>query len=51
MTGALVVTPADIKWCLSVLPDKKARIDELKDGGKIVIVEEKVGGHNGESSN
>ena len=39
MTGALVATPEDIAWYLSIVPADRDVIESLKTDGKIVVVE------------
>jgi len=38
--SALVVTPADVRWALGLVPDRKARLDKLVKSGEVVIVDE-----------
>jgi len=46
---ALVVTPADVAWYLSIFPDGRKTIKALKNAGKIVVIK-KVSENNARSN-
>jgi hypothetical protein len=46
----LTVTPADIAWYLGLFPNGQGRIEQLKRDGKIVVDEQKEGGHDGDKT-